>query len=137
LIYKAVYNLLSNDSAITGIVGTNIFPRVADMSATYPMVIYKRSDADHIESTTGSSGLAAGLMEVECYSKDFNESRDLCEKVRLLLQGYSGTAAGVVVQHSALVSDTDDDIQSADGSEDTVFVGSMGFRMMYEEVIPP
>lgn len=137
MIYKAVYNLLSNDAAITAIVGTNIFPRVADMSATYPMVIYKRSDADHVESTTGSSGLATGLMAIECYSKDFNESRDLCEKVRLLLQGYNGTAAGVVVQHSSLVSDDDDDIQPDDGSEDSVFVGSLGFRMMYEEAIPP
>ena len=107
---KAVYGILSANSGVTDIVGTRIFPEIAEQEAATPFVIYQLQSVAPEDTHDGPSKLDEVRFEFLCYADSYNEAADLGEKVRGALDRVSGTYNGVNVE-SVQFNDVDVDIE--------------------------
>lgn len=86
-ITKKIYNLLSNDETLSGLVGSNIFPLIAESNTEFPFIVFKRNSItpeytkDWITSETIQ-------VEVVCASDKYFETIDCAVAVRNKLEGY-------------------------------------------------
>lgn len=107
---KAVYGILSGTTAVTDIVGTRIFPEIAEQEAVTPFVIYQLQSVAPEDTHDGPSKLDEVRFEFLCYADSYNEAADLGVAVRGALDRVSGTYNGVNVE-SVQFNDVDVEIE--------------------------
>jgi len=107
---KAVYGILSANSGVTDIVGTRIFPEIAEQEAVTPFVIYQLQSVAPEDTHDGPSKLDEVRFEFLCYADSYNEAADLGVAVRGALDRVSGTYNGVNVE-SVQFNDVDVEIE--------------------------
>ena len=136
MIYKGIYSLLSTNSDVTDIVGEKIFPVEVPEDIALPYIAYLLPDEEHLESLRGSSGSATVDCHVECYSADFVECRNLKEAVRMSMQGFIGTAAGIQIKATLMPKSPMGYIPPSDASEHVTYICVCQFRITYVEEKP-
>ena len=77
---ETVYNILSNDEAVTDLVGNKIFPLVADINTTFPFIVYKKTFYTP-EYTKDGISKKTSQIEIIIASDKYNISVDLADKV--------------------------------------------------------
>ena len=107
---RAVYGILSANSGVTDIVGTRIFPEIAEQEAVTPFVIYQLQRVAPEDTHDGPSKLDEVRFEFLCYADSYNEAADLGVAVRGALDRVSGTYNGVNVE-SVQFNDVDVEIE--------------------------
>ena len=107
---KAVYGILSGTTAVTDIVGTRIFPEIAEQEAVTPFIVYQLQSVDPEDTHDGPSKLDEVRFEFLCYADSYNAAADLGVAVRAALDRVSGTYNGVNVE-SVQFNDVDVDIE--------------------------
>jgi len=105
MIGKAIYNILSNDATLTGLVGTNIFPQIAPQDTNAPFVVYVTSNTIPSQHKDG----AAPNDQVDTYAKTHSSAVNISEQIRTLLEDYEGTANGINIKTSWLDNQQDGD----------------------------
>ena len=95
---KAIYYLLSNYTDLTDIVGTRIFPEVAEQDSALPFVIYTVVSNEPSDTHEGPSKLDIAQVDVVMYNTDYSELVDMGVYVRAALDRVTGTYNGVGVQ---------------------------------------
>lgn len=76
---KTIYNLLSSDADVTGIVGDRIYPLIADVSTTFPFIVYRKNNYQPEYTKDGISSKWA-TIEIVIASDKYNEGVELAEK---------------------------------------------------------
>jgi len=94
----AIYNILANDTPVSAIVGTRIFPNVAKQTTSFPFIIYDVQSENPTDYKQGVSSLDTDNVMVSCYCKTYSQASDLAKKIRTALDRVSGTYNGVVIQ---------------------------------------
>lgn len=94
----AIYSILANDSPVSAIVGTRIFPNVAKQTTSFPFIIYDVQSENPTDYKQGVSSLDTDNVMVSCYCKTYSQASDLAKKIRTALDRVSGTYNGVVIQ---------------------------------------
>ncbi len=107
---KAVYGILSANTGVTDIVGTRIFPEIAEQEAVTPFVVYQLLSVDPEDTHDGPSKLDEVRFEFLCYADSYNAAADLGVAVRAALDRVSGTYNGVNVE-SVQFNDVDVEIE--------------------------
>ncbi|NBT52987.1 MAG: DUF3168 domain-containing protein, partial [Marivivens sp.] len=107
---KAVYGILSANSGVTDIVGTNIFPEIAEQETAVPFIVYQLQSVDPDDTHDGPSKLDEVRFEFLCYADSYNAAADLGVAVRAALDRVSGTYNGVHVE-SIQFNDVDVNIE--------------------------
>jgi len=107
---KAVYGILSANTGVTDIVGTRIFPEIAEQEAVTPFVIYQLQSVAPEDTHDGPSKLDEVRFEFLCYADSYNAAADLGVAVRAALDRVSGTYNGVNVE-SVQFNDVDVEIE--------------------------
>ena len=96
MIGKAIYSILTNDSDVSAIVGTRIFPVIAKIDGTKPAVTYHAVTVTPTNFKQAASDIDFIRVQFNVYSPDYDTTTDLAEKIRLALDRYPhGTVAGV------------------------------------------
>jgi hypothetical protein len=95
---KAIYYLLSNYTDLTDIVGTRIFPEVAEQDSALPFVIYSVISNEPSDTHEGPSKLDIAQVDVVMYNTDYSGLVDMGVAVRAALDRVTGTYNGVGVQ---------------------------------------
>ena len=94
----AIYSILSNDSTLTAIIGTKLFPVVAEQGAANPLVVFSIIS----ERPTNAMGVdinpVESTIQISCYSDTGAQALSIKDAVKNALQRYQGTSGGVVVQ---------------------------------------
>ena len=98
---KAIYNILVNDSTVSGIT-TNIYPFVLPQNASLPAVTYQRIMTGMVEASGTTPALRSTELQITAYTQDgatsaYAQAVVLGEAVRDALDRKSGTFNGVVV----------------------------------------
>lgn len=104
----AIYNRLSTDPNITGLVGTRIFPVIPSQDTALPYVVYFQSGAEPVMHLNGVSNLTKYELRVEFWADAFDAVADLGKKIRTNLDGFRGTAAGITLQGVFLVEESNE-----------------------------
>ena len=93
-----LYSILSNDTNISGIVSTKIYPFLAIEDVVYPYIVYTIEGVDPTQTDDGVSILDVNSANIEIYSEDLSEIETLSKYVRNALDRYRGTVEGIEVQ---------------------------------------
>lgn len=107
MIEKALFSRLDNDSAVSALVSSRIYPRKIPQSPTYPLISYSVQTLDQPTAMGSDPAMATKTFQVDCYSQSYSQCKDLSDKVRQSLQRWRGTEAGVTIQGSFLESEID------------------------------
>ena len=95
---KAIFYLLNNYSNLTDIVGTRIYPEVAEQDGASPFVVYTIISNSPSDTHSGPSQLDVAQVDVVAYSTSYAECIDIGVHVRAALDRVTGTYNGVNVQ---------------------------------------
>jgi len=95
---KAIYYLLTNASDVTAIVGTRIYPEVAQQNAALPYIVYNVSNNEPSDTKREPSKLDTAEVEVNVFSEKYTQAIDMGVAVRAALDRVKGTYSGVNVQ---------------------------------------
>jgi len=122
-----IYNLLSNDGPVSTLVDTNIFPFLAIEDIPAPYIVFESGGVEPTDTKDGVSCLDKEVWDVSMYSETLAEVEDLADKVRTVLDRYSGTVETLVIQSTTF--------QGEDGAyddEDRLYikVQSYSFRII-------
>ena len=94
---KAIYTILTDDSDVSAIVGTRVYPQVAAQGAAFPFIVYVLQDTSPSDTKSGVSTLDEVRYDIVVASETYAEASDLTNKIRTALDRYTGTVAGVVI----------------------------------------
>lgn len=107
---KAIYSILSSDSAVNAIVGTRIYPQIAAQGASFPFVVYVMQGTTPSDTKSGVSTLDEVRYDIVAAAETYAEVSDLTNKIRTALDRYTGTVAGVVIDSIQFIDlDADND----------------------------
>jgi len=107
---KAVYGILSANSGVTDLVGTRIFPEIAEQEAATPFIVYQLQSVAPEDTHDGPSKLDEVRFEFLCYADTYDAAADVGVKVRAALDRVSGTYNGVNVE-SVQFNDVDIELE--------------------------
>jgi len=107
---KAIYSILVNDADVNAIVSGRIFPQIAAQGAAFPFAVYVLQDTSPSDTKSGVSTLDEVRYDIVVAAETYAEATDLTEKIRLALDRYTGTVAGINVDSIQFIDlDVDND----------------------------
>jgi hypothetical protein len=90
--------VLGNTGQIPAIVGpAQASPAPLPATAKYPYVTVNEPFTKEIESLQGRSGLAGALIQVNCYSKDYEEAWETREAIKVMLCTFKGVSSAITI----------------------------------------
>ena len=93
---KAIYNVLSNNSALTAVVGTNINPLRIVQGVPYPGITIRVTAVTPHPSKSGHSKTDWANVEVNIYAKTYTQCVQIADLTRTALEvATPGTFNGV------------------------------------------
>jgi hypothetical protein len=108
-----IFGILSGNSAVTGVVGTRIFPSQAPQTTAFPFVVFETISTMANNTKSGASEMDKYRIQVTTLSKDNNQANDIADKVRAALDYYKSGDVQLIsfqAQNSAF-----DNISGQDG----------------------
>ena len=133
MILKAIHSLLANNTSITDLVSTRIYPMVRDQEAGLPAITYQSISGVRSYDLTGPNGLVDGRIQVNCFADDPLEAGELAAVVRAALNGHRGGAAGVHIELMLLDDMGDLPYIDPENEAQNVFAKMMDFYVLYKE----
>ncbi len=121
----AIYNLLSNDSDVSDLVSTRIFPNVAKNTTAFPFIVYDVDSESPTPTKDGVSILDVDTVTVSGYSKTYIQASDLARKIRTALDRKSGSYGGIEVQ--SIFFTGYDDLFEDEVSDEGIYVKALTF----------
>jgi len=95
----AIYSMLKDDSAVSALVGTRIYPELAEEGAVTPYVVYSVVSNTPVD-TKESAPVDEAQLEVFSVADTYAAANDLADKVRAALSRQSRTVFSTVTVQS-------------------------------------
>jgi len=89
---RRIITALLNSTAITGYVGTRIYPALAPDSATLPYLTYQRISTTPVNDSTGTTTTQACRLQLDCWAATYGGVKAISKATQTFLNGYSSTA---------------------------------------------
>ena len=91
-----VYSALSASTALTALVGSRIFPVIAQAQIAYPYLVYSEVYNAPQNSLSGWSGCDNTRFQVDCWAKSYSSAHACADQVRAAVNAAS-TFKGVCI----------------------------------------
>tara|TARA_R100001443_G_scaffold20907_1_gene33134 strand:+ start:7838 stop:8230 length:393 start_codon:yes stop_codon:yes gene_type:complete len=98
IVGKAIYNILTNVTAVTDIVGTKIYPEIAPQNESQPYIVYSVVSNSPTDTKEENGNVDEASIEVYCFNTKYSTAIDLGVAVRAALERKNGTFGGVEIQ---------------------------------------
>ncbi len=98
IVGKAIYNILSNTTAVTDIVSTKIYPEIAPQNESQPYIVYSVVSNNPTDTKEDNGNVDEASIEVYCFNTKYTTAIDLGVAVRAALERRNGTFGGVKIQ---------------------------------------
>ena len=85
IVGKAIYNILSNVTAVTDIVGTKIYPEIAPQNESQPYVVYSVVSNSPTDTKEDNGNVDEASIEIYCFNTTYSTSIDLGVAVKAAL----------------------------------------------------
>jgi hypothetical protein len=83
---NAVYNVLSNNAALTAVVGTNINPMRITQGVAYPGITIRVSSVTPHPSKSGNSKTDWAVVEINIYAKTYTQAVNIADLTRAAME---------------------------------------------------
>ena len=94
---KAIYSILTNDSDVSALIGTRVYPQVAAQGAAFPFVVYVLQDNTPSDTKSGVSTLDEIRYDIVAAAETYSALSSLTERIRLALDRYTGDLGGIEI----------------------------------------
>lgn len=141
-IETAFFTYLSSKSAITDLVGTNIWKGHLPQSYatadvwTSPAITFSKVSEVHDHNLDGGSGCARARIQVDCWASTAAVAENIAEQIRLVLQGYAGSIGSVTATSVILDNVLSLPEPPVDGSSKWRYHEICDFLVIYRESKP-
>ena len=124
---KAIYKILSDNIAVSSMVGTRIAPNVMKQTSAFPFIVYDvRSDSPEGQKESVAL-LDTASIRVSGYCKTYSEASKLANYIRTALDRVNGVYNAVNIQ--AIDFDGYDDIFDDMSGSDGIYRKSLNFNI--------
>lgn len=115
VIEEALYYHLVNDTDVSALISTRAYPNVIPQDASLPALAYQVISRPGGMAHDGPIGIAWPRFQITAQANDFDDVVDLINKVRVALDGFTGTmgGAGGVTIEGSFVKDVRDGYEFA------------------------
>lgn len=124
---------LVGNTSVTSIVASRIYPVLAPAQAQLPFVTWRRSGIQRSQTLGGPMGMPRVSVQLDSYATTYEGARDLADRVRLVLDGYSGTVDNTQVNHVSLEQEQDDFVTLAGSELPPVYSVQQTFDVWWQE----
>ena len=129
----AVRSKLLTVSAVTDLVGTRFRPDALSQKETLPAIAYTQLISDHLQGLGGPVGLSVARIVVGCFADTHVDAENLGDKVRIALDGESGTFGSETVDICILEEMDQDYLEPRDASDKGLYVTNLIFSITLDE----
>lgn len=133
MVEQGLKSRLGSDASLTAMVGTRIFPQVAPQSSPFPRITYQRISSGRRKTLDGIEGLVAASIQIDCWSKDYREAKNVANRVRVLVDGFKGSWAGFVIGLAQLEGEQEIYEPPANADEAGIHRVSLDLTCWFEE----
>lgn len=102
-----LFGRLTSQTAVSSLVGSRVYPHVAPSGATLPLIIYERTAVERPQALSGNVGAPLITLQLTTHGTSYTSVKQIARAVRLAVDGWTGTTAGVTIQRSTLVTELD------------------------------
>lgn len=102
-----LYQRLTSQTAVSSLVGTRVYPILAPTGTPLPLITYQRTAVERPQSLSGNVGNPVVTLQLTTYGTSYTSVKNIARQVRLAVDGWTGTTAGVTIQRSTLVTEAD------------------------------
>lgn len=108
MIHEALYSRLKNDSGVSAIVGSRVYPQKAIQGGALPCVVYQRvTTSERNLYHGGVTETALSRFQLDCWSTTPKGALQLSEAVIACIHGWSGTVGSEKIYYSQVVNTQD------------------------------
>jgi hypothetical protein len=90
----ALYSIVTNDSGVSGIIGTKLYPSVAPSSAIAPYVVYSVVSDSPVHSVAAALDMVRYRVQFSCYAFDSATNTSLVSSLKALLDKHRFSGEG-------------------------------------------
>jgi hypothetical protein len=102
-----LFQRLTSRTSVYSLVGTKIFPVIAPTGTALPLVVYQRTGVQRDQSLMGPVGAPVISVQLTAYDTSYTSVKSIARAIRLAVDGWTGTTAGVTIQRTTLQSEAD------------------------------
>lgn len=124
---------LVGSTAVTALVSARIYPVLAPANAALPFITWRRSGIQRSQTLAGPMGMPRVSVELDTYAATYEGARDLADRVRVVLDGYSGTVDNTQVNHVSLEQEQDDFVTLGGSDLPPVYSVKQTFDVWWQE----
>ena len=128
MIGDVIYNLLSNNATVIGLVGLKIYPYIGTENIVYPYIVYDQVSLQPTDTKDGVSELDTVSYDIEVYTKSPSELTTLANAVRDVLDRYSGTVNTKVIDSIRYLGEN-----TGYSLEDRVYLRVQNYSIRYKK----
>lgn len=122
-IRQAVYSWLTSQTAVTSLVGEDVFPLKAKQGTLRPYVLYRRKTAGQAYQLAGSAERAQCLFEFTVVADGYASADAVITAVAEALDTINRTQVGDVLLYSAQLDEEEDEFEEPiDGGDTGLYV---------------
>jgi len=97
-IEKAIRSVLVADTDVNDLVSGRIYPYMRQQGQDFPAIVYTLDSTEPAHGLGGSLSLTRASLAVEQWADVYSDAKELANKVKDALDGYTGTSEGVVIK---------------------------------------
>jgi hypothetical protein len=90
LVEQTLYDFLRNDAAVSALAGGRIYPVRLPDEVVLPALVYLKASCIRYASHGGPSKLASSRFQLDCYSDDYLQAKQLALSAVAALHGKNG-----------------------------------------------
>jgi hypothetical protein len=102
-----LFQRLTSQTAVSQYIGTRVYPLLAPTGTPLPLVIYQRTAVERPQSLAGNVGNPVVTLQLTTYGTSYTSVKTIARAVRLAVDGWTGTTAGVTIQRTTLQTESD------------------------------
>lgn len=95
IIEQAIHDELLDTSAVTSLVGQNIYYVKAPQDVVSPYIVITKITSDRKHTHDGADNLCESTFQISIFSDTYYEGKQIAAQVQAVLDSYSGTMGGV------------------------------------------
>lgn len=124
---------LVGSTAVTSLVGMQIYPVLAPASASVPFVTWRRTGIQREQTLGRPSGMPRVTVEYSIYGTTYEQARETADAMRLVLDGYGGANGTTTVNQTSLENESDDFVTLAGADLPPVYQITQTYDVWWQE----
>jgi hypothetical protein len=102
-----LFQRLTSQTSVSSLVSQRVFPLIAPAGTPLPLIVYQRTAVERPQALGGNVGNPVVTLQLTSYGTSYTSVKSIARAVRLAVDNWTGTTAGVTIQRTTLTGEAD------------------------------